>query len=378
VDIRAGLTPLDQHIADCLRKLGKPYFIAANKADEQGELYSFAEFYELGPTAIVPVSAEHRLGVADLWENIFDSIPAEVRSVKIADVQTKVIPSTNEFKICIVGRPNAGKSSLLNAIIGEERVIATDVPGTTTDPVDVEFEHGDYRFTLVDTAGIRRHAKRKDDVENLSVMYAERNLAQADLAFLVLDAEDGITSQDETIAALIEESGCAAIVLANKWDKAPEELRQQQNGLEKFAEMAKKQMPFLEFAPLVALSAKAKKIYGSAAGADQLDAAPWPEPKNFSELWDFVADIIKAREYMIPAEELSEVIRHVIAVGPKVSETVGSLRRPHQVGNRPPQFMVYVKAPDKVPESFRRYLSRLMRERYGYRGHPIRWVFKRN
>lgn len=377
VDAREGPTGLDEEIGRFARKLGKPYFIAANKVDMPDLTFQEAEFYRLGAEEVVRMSAEHRLGLEELWEALRPTLDAAEASALGAEEAVKEAAGVPQFTVCIVGRPNVGKSSLLNRIVGEERSVASPMPGTTTDPVDITLDAAGVRFTVVDTAGIRRHAKRKDDVEDLAVMYAKRNLETADLAFLLVDAVDGITSQDATIAALVEDAGCAAIVLANKWDLAPDQVRSTPDSIEKFAELVWKDMPFLEYAPVLCVSADKGRLYGAKQGVDQLDAEPWPLPKEFSGIWDLARHLIEAREVQIPSAEMSDLIRQAIAVGPKMVNNVGSLRRPHQVGTRPPQFMVYVAQPQKVPDAFRRYLSRLVRERYGYRGNPIRWVFKK-
>ncbi len=369
MDIREGVTALDHEIVNFVRKLGKPFLIAANKADLEGRTFQIADFYSLGAEDVIPVSAEHKLGFPELWQAIAPFLKGTERVAGPA--------VANGIKIAIVGRPNVGKSSLLNQLVGEERSVASAISGTTTDPVDVELEKNGQAFVVIDTAGIRRHAKRADDVENLSVMYAQRALEKADLAFLVLDAEDGVTTQDSRIANLVEESGCAAIIIANKWDKAPQNVHSAKDGVKKFRDMVEKEMPFLDFAPLVAISAERGNIYGAAPGADAIDAMePWPVPETFSDLWDFAAEMVKAREQRIPPQEVAEAVDTAMAIGPQWVDTIGTLKKVHQVGNRPPQFLAFVKDANEIPEAFRRYLSRVMRERYGFRGNPIRWTFR--
>jgi GTP-binding protein len=370
MDIREGLTPLDKDIVNDIRRLGLKFVIAANKADEQNGTYQIGEFYSLGAEEVIPVSAEHKWGVYEFWEKIARFLPDE--EPKEPEDKRDV------FRVAIVGRPNVGKSSFLNQIVGEERSVASDMPGTTTDPVDVEIERAGKKFIVVDTAGIRRHAKRKDEVEELAVMYAERNLAKADLAFLLVDASDGITSQDSRIANLVEDAGCTVIVVANKWDMAPHELKSDSaEGMKKFREIMEKEWPFLDFAPIVAISAAKGKLYGAAEGTDSEEAIdPWNLPKNFDELWSFALDLIAAREQSISPTDLKDLVNEAFAVGPKWGNNLGDLRQVHQVGNRPPQFIAFVKDANKVPESLRRYLKRVVRERYGFRGNPIRWVFK--
>lgn len=369
MDIRKGVTALDEEIVGYIRKLGIPFVIAANKADQSNQTYQLAEFYSLGAEEVIPLSAEHKLGIHDFWEKIEKFLP-------------EYIPDQNADKpkinVCIVGRPNVGKSSLLNQLVGEERSVASEIPGTTTDSVDVEIEQDGRIFKVIDTAGIRRHAKRKDDVEDLSVMFAQNNLNEADIAFLVINAEDGITTQDSRIASLVEESGCSVIVLANKWDLAPHTVKSDSpEGVKKFREMLNEQWPFLDFAPLVAISAHKGKVYGASEGIDAKDSEePWFLPRTIPEIWELAVKMIEGRELKLTPEELKELVEEAFAVGPNWAGELGEFRRVHQVGNRPPQFMAFVKNANKVPEAFRRYLKRAVRERYGYRGNPIRWVFK--
>lgn len=369
MDIREGPTSLDQEIVRHIRKLNIPFVIAANKADQFGQTYQLAEFYSLGAEAVIPVSAEHKQGLEEFWLTVEPFLPP---------APGMAIEEKAPFRICIVGRPNVGKSSLLNHLVQEVRSVASAMPGTTTDPVDVEITREGERFLLIDTAGIRRHAKRKDDVEDLGVMYATRALDQADLAFLVLDAEQGITSQDSRIAKLVEESGCACIVLANKWDLAPHTVKSESGeSVKKYRELIDKEWSFLDFAPLVAISAEKEKIYGAAPGTDALEPTEaWPLPRRIDDLWAFALYILAQRERDISPEELTEVVKESFAVGPNWVEGLGDFRRLHQVGHRPPQFMAFVRNSNDIPEALRRYLKRSMKERYGFRGHPVRWIFR--
>lgn len=369
MDIREGVTSLDRDITTYIRKLGVPFVIAANKADEPNQTYELADFYELGADDVIPLSAEHKRGIVDFWERIEKFLPKEA-----------VLPRDEEglVRVCIVGRPNVGKSSLLNRIVGEERSVASSIPGTTTDPVDVEIERGGQRFLVVDTAGIRRHAKRENDVEDLGVLYATRNLNDSDIALLVIDAEQGITTQDSRIAKLVEESGCGVIILANKWDNAPHHIKSDSaEGVKKFREIVEAEWPFLDFAPLVAISAEKGKVYGSAEGTDALEpAGPWSLPRDLEGIWGLAMDLIAARNVKVSKEELKEVVDEALAVGPNWAEDLGNFRNLHQVGHRPPQFLAMVRDANKIPEALRRYLKRSVRERFGFRGNPIRWVFR--
>jgi GTP-binding protein len=371
VDVRLGLTDLDRDIANYIRRLGVPFVIAANKADEDKNTYMMGDFYELGADDIRPVSAEHKWGIYDLWMKLAEFLPEEDG---VADTME------GKLRVCIVGRPNAGKSTFLNHLVGDTRSVASAMPGTTTDPVDVHIEREGKKIVLVDTAGIRRGAKRKDDVEDLAVMYAQRVLSQSDLCFLLIDASDGITSQDSRIANLVEDSGCTVIVVANKWDMAPHTIKSDSaEGVVKFRELIEKDWPFLDFAPLVAISAEKGRLYGAAPGTDALDSEiDWHLPRTIEGLWSFGIELVEQRELKIDAKDLKELITEALDVGPKWDAAIGDFRKIHQVGNRPPQFLAFVRNANKVPESLRRYLKRTVREKYGFRGNPIRWTFKHN
>lgn len=370
-DIRHGVSPIEEELTRFLRSHGVKFVIAANKADQLEKMYQMAEFYVLGAEDILPVSAEHKLGIEEFWQEIEKFLPEKPEA-------NASITKKETFRISIIGRPNAGKSSFLNALAREERAVASSIAGTTTDPVEYDIEFPEYNIRLIDTAGIRRHAKHKDELESLSVFMAERALGKSDLTFMVLDAEQGISTQDSRIAALAEEAGVAVIVLANKWDNSPQEIKSQSGeGLKKFRDLLEKEWPFLDFAPIVALSAKKSKIYGCIAGTDaDHETRPWDFPTQLEELWGFAVSLIRERDRKITPDVLVEVLDEAFAVGPNWVGELGDFRRPHQVGNRPPQFMVNVKNANKIPEALRRYLKRTMRERFGFRGHPIRWVFK--
>lgn len=370
MDIRIGPTALDRDIVQYIRQMNVPFVIAANKCDDPREGYEIAEFYELGADDLIPISAEHKRGIVDFWERIEKFLPEEPKAA---------LPDEDLIRVCIVGRPNVGKSSLLNLIVGEERSVASSIPGTTTDSVDVEIERQGKRFQLIDTAGIRRHAKRENDVEDLGVFFATRNLDNADVALLVIDTEEGITTQDSRIANLVEESGCACIVLANKWDNSPHQIRSDsKEAIVKFREILDAEWPFLDFAPLVAISAKKGKVYGATAGADALEPTdgPWRLPRYIEEIWILALDLVEARKKTVSPAELKEVMQEALAIGPNWVNELGDFRKVHQVGHRPPQFLANVRDANKVPEAFRRFLKRTMREKFGFRGNPIRWVFR--
>lgn len=242
VDARAGITPLDEEISVYLRNIGKPVFIAANKSETRKVEEEAGEFYQFG-FGLVPVSAEHGNSVGDLLDEVFDRLSFEE---EVEEVES------DEIKLAIIGRPNVGKSSLLNKILGEERVIVSPIAGTTRDSIDTHLTVDDKKFLLIDTAGIRRKGKTTEMAEKLSVIMARKSLERADVAILVIDAEEGITNLDASIAGYALESGCSIIIAINKWDLVEEK---ETNTIYEFEREIRRQMKFLDFAPIITISA---------------------------------------------------------------------------------------------------------------------------
>src|SRR5687768_10666241 len=231
VDARAGITPLDEEISVYLRNIGKPVFIAANKCESQKVEDEAAEFYQFG-FELTPLSAEHGTSVGDLLDQVFDALEFEE---PVEEVQT------DEIKLAIIGRPNVGKSSLLNKILGEERVIVSPIAGTTRDAIDTHLTVDGQKFLLIDTAGIRRKGKTNEMAEKMSVVMARKALERADVAILIIDAIEGVTNLDANIAGYAVESGCSVILVVNKWDAVAEK---ETNTIYEFERTVRRQMKF--------------------------------------------------------------------------------------------------------------------------------------
>lgn len=242
VDARAGITPLDEEISVYLRNIGKPIFIAANKSETRKVEEEAAEFYQFG-FGLIPVSAEHGNSVGDLLDEVFEVLNFEEEVEQV---------ESDEIKLAIIGRPNVGKSSILNKILGEERVIVSPIAGTTRDAIDTHLTVDGKDFLLIDTAGIRRKGKTTEMAEKLSVIMARKSLERADVAILVIDAEEGITNLDASIAGYALDSGCSIIIAINKWDLVEEK---DTNTIYEFERNIRRQMKFLDFAPIIAISA---------------------------------------------------------------------------------------------------------------------------
>ena len=242
VDARAGVTPLDEEISMFLRNIGKPVFIAANKSESRKVEEEAAEFYKFG-FGLTPLSAEHGTSVGDLLDEVFSVLEFD------EDAEEE---EHEEIRLAIIGRPNVGKSSLLNKILGEERVIVSPIAGTTRDAIDTELTVDGQKFQIIDTAGIRRKGKTTEMAEKLSVVMAKKALERADVAILVIDAEEGVTALDANIGGYAVDSGCSVIIVVNKWDALEEK---ETNTVYEFERDLRRQVKFLDWAPMVTISA---------------------------------------------------------------------------------------------------------------------------
>ncbi|NOT46551.1 MAG: ribosome biogenesis GTPase Der, partial [Acidobacteria bacterium] len=280
VDARAGVTPLDEEISLFLRNIGKPVFIAANKAESRKVEDEAGEFYQFG-FDLTPLSAEHGTSVGDLLDKVFDVLEFEE--------EIEEVPS-DEIKLAIIGRPNVGKSSLLNSLLGEERVIVSPIAGTTRDAIDTEFEADGQKFLLIDTAGIRRKGKTTEMAEKLSVVMARKALERADVVVMVIDAVEGVTHLDANIAGYAVESGCSVILAVNKWDAVEEK---ETNTIYDFERTVRMQMKFLDWAPIVSISA----LTG----------------QRVSKLLPLAVKANKARNFRVPTAQLNKFFEESIS-----------------------------------------------------------------
>lgn len=343
VDGRAGLVPADRLIAEKLHKLRRRVFVAVNKTEGMQSDTAVAEFHELGLGAPAPVSAAHGEGVRELMDLALSEFPTETPREE---------PEKGHPRVAIVGRPNVGKSTLINALVGEERVIAFDKPGTTRDPIEVPFERSGRRYTLIDTAGVRRRGKTGTPVEFYSIVKALQAIEAANVAVLTLDAVDGVTEQDAHVAGYILERGRAVVLAVNKWDAADKAQRERMK-----AELQWK-LGFLSFAELHTVSAKEGKGLGplmrSVDAAYAAAMARLATPK-------LTRALIAAIEKQAP---------------PKTGPVRPKLRYAHQGGVNPPRIIIHGNALDRVPDSYKRYLETFFREKFGLAGTPMRIEFR--
>jgi GTPase len=343
VDSREGLTPHDRQIADQLRRAGRRVVVAANKAEGLNPDVAAAEFHELGLGAPRPISAAHGEGVGALVEAALEPFPAEEEP----EPDERGIP-----KVAIVGRPNVGKSTLVNALVGEERMIAADEPGTTRDAVDVDLEIGGRRYTLIDTAGLRRRGKVFESIEKFSVVKTLQAIDAANVVILVLDAQQDISEQDAHIAGFIAERGRSLVVAVNKWD-----------GLDDYARdvvkrtLARK-LRFLSFAHYHYISALREQ--------------------GVRELFASVDTAYRAAMIRLPTPKLTRALIAAVAkqAPPRAGYSRPKLRYAHQGGRNPPTIIVHGTALDAVPDAYRRYLEGQFREVFELEGTPLRIEFR--
>jgi len=344
VDTRAGPTPADRAIAEKLRRIATPRYLAVNKSEGMQSDTAVAEFHELGIGTPAAISAAHGEGVRELMDLVLEKFPAED--------EREEDPEKGHPRVAIVGRPNVGKSTLVNALVGEERVIAFDQPGTTRDPIEVPFERAGRRYTLIDTAGVRRRGRTGTAVEYFSIVKALQAIEAANVAILLLDAREGVTEQDAHVAGYILERGRAVVLALNKWDAADREARERIK-----AEVAWK-LSFLNFAESLQISAK--------------------EGKGLPQLMRSVDAAYAAAMARMPTPKLTRAVAAAVEkqAPPKRGQFRPKLRYAHQGGINPPRIIIHGNALDRVPESYRRYLEGFLRNTFKLQGTPMRVEFR--
>lgn len=342
VDAKNGINPYDNDIADILRQSKKPVVVVANKVDSPDEITSYTEFYSLGFEDVMPVSALHGSGgVGDLLDLITKDIE------KTPDVE-----ETGAIKIAIAGKPNAGKSSILNNLLNEQRAIVSNVSGTTRDSINSEITYKDKDFILIDTAGIRKKSKVDYGVEAFAVDRALRAIKEADVTLLVIDATEGLSDQDKKIAQAIEEAGSGLIVVFNKWDL----IKNIQT--HKIEQQIEKDAPFLNYA---------KKIFVSAKTGQRLQS-----------IFDISIEIQEERLKKVQTSTLNRVINEAVDINPPTSIKGKFLKIYYSTQSKvaPPSFTIFINSKKLLQDSYKRYLMKKMREAFGFFGTPIRMLYK--
>jgi GTP-binding protein len=352
VDARKGSTPLDEELARLLRSTGKRVLVAANKADSTRLESDAGEFFSYGFEDVFPVSAEHGNGLGEM----LDALVAEFEETSEETGER----APREVRLAIVGRPNVGKSSLLNRLLGEERVIVSPVAGTTRDAVDTVLESSGHKFRVIDTAGIRRKGKTDEMAEKLSVIMAKKSLERADVAIIVIDAFDGVAALDANIAGYAHEAGCSIIIAVNKWDAVPNKLT---GTPAEFERNLRDKMKFLEWAPVLTMSA----LTG----------------QRIEKLLPLVLRANEARGRRIPTSQLNDFFERNVSQprgGSAPAPVRGGVSRLHvqymtQIGVRPPRFVVFTAGGKPgLHFSYERYLMNRLREEFDFFATPIRLI----
>jgi GTP-binding protein len=362
VDGREGLVPADEEIARRIRPLGQPVLIAVNKTDDRRARGRTVEFHRLGFEPIVEIAAEHGDGVADLLDEIVDRLGSTTRTSesneRFDERDGPREPAAQETAVAIVGRPNVGKSSLVNRLLRQERVLVDEQPGTTRDTVDVVLKWHGQQFRIVDTAGMRKPGRvaRGGPVEAVSVVLARRAMARADVVVLVVDAVEGAGDREGAIAGEAEEAGCGIVIAVNKWDLVK---GRGQDFVKKFDDRLRFQLKFLEYAPIVHLSA----LTG----------------ERTPKLLEIVDRIATARTRRVPTAELNRFLKVTTEAHPPSSRSKREVRILYgaQTGTAPPSFVLFTNVASELHFSYERFLINRLREEFGFEGTPIRLSVRR-
>ncbi|HEY4552747.1 MAG TPA: ribosome biogenesis GTPase Der [Bacillaceae bacterium] len=342
VNSREGVTSADEEVAKILYRSKKPVVLAVNKVDNPEMRADVYDFYALGFGEPFPISGSHGLGLGDLLDEVVKQFPRMEGELYEEDV----------IKFSLIGRPNVGKSSLVNALLGEERVIVSDVAGTTRDAVDSEYEYEGQKYVIIDTAGMRKRGKVYESTEKYSVLRALKAIERSDVVLVVLNGEEGIQEQDKKIAGYAHDAGKAVIIVVNKWDAVEKD----EKTMKKFEEQIREHFQFLDYAPIVFLSALTRKRIPTLIPAIQLAS------ENHS--------------MRVQSSVLNEVIVDAVAMNPAPADKGRRLRIYYatQVAVKPPTFVVFVNEPELMHFSYERFLQNRIRDAFGFEGTPIRII----
>lgn len=345
VDLKTGLTADDQDIATLLRQSGKPVVVAVNKADQIGEVPAEAyEFYNLGLGEIFAISAEHRLGVGDLLDAVLDLFPAPEDADEAAE----------RIRVAVIGKPNAGKSSLINTLLGENRLIVSDVPGTTRDAVDTQLDNAFGSYTLIDTAGLRKKSRIDSSIEKYSMIRSLAAIERADVCLILIDATQGATEQDTKVAGFAHNKGKASILIINKWDLVEKET----GTLEDWQNQLRTTFAFMPYAPILSLSAKTGQ--------------------RVQKLFALINDVYAQAGRRLTTGMVNDLLTEAVAMVPTPQDKGRHLKIYYgtQVGIRPPQIALFINDRDLMHFSYERYLENQLRKQFGFTGTPI-WFLLR-
>lgn len=343
MDVREGLTPSDIEVARMLRRVGKPVFFVANKVDGEKQEVAAAEFYSLGVERIYSLSSAHGRGVGELIDDMLDLLP-----------QTPPPESEGEVRLAVIGRPNVGKSSLVNRLLGYERVVANPTAGTTRDSVDTPFLFEDQRYVLIDTAGIRRKGKVSQTLEKYSAIQALKAMDRAHVVLMVIDAEEGVTDQDLSVAGYAYERGRALILVVNKWDLPEKDT----HTMKRYLEEIRRRFKYLPFVPVLFVSA----LTG----------------QRIERVMPGVARVFAEFNRKVSTAELNSVLEEAVVRHPPPMAKGRRIKLYYatQTMVRPPTFTIFSNSPEDIHFSYERYLQNVLREAFGFEGAPLRLRFR--
>ena len=339
VDGREGLTNLDALIADKLRKSGRDVIVVVNKIESRDTPATVYEFYNLGIGDVMVISAEQGYGIGDLLDEIVNRFPDE--SLKADDEE--------RLKIAVIGKPNVGKSSFINMLIGEERSIVTNIPGTTRDSIDTDFERNDIKYTFIDTAGIRRQRSVDSRVERFSVIRTYNAIDRSDIVLFFIDAKEGVTEQDTKIIGYAHNKNKASIIVVNKWDL----IEKDTNTMRDFENDIRNKITFTLYAPIAFISVKNKS--------------------RVNQLFDLIEEVDRNYSFRVPTGTLNTLLRDAMLLNPPKSKKGKQLKIYYmsQVTTRPPKFIIYVNDKELLHFSYLRFIENKIRENFDFRGVPI-------
>jgi GTPase len=339
---REGITAADEEVAKILYKSNKPVVLAVNKIDNPEMREQIFDFYSLGFGEPYPISGSHGIGLGDVLDAVVSHFPKK----DVKEYEDDVI------KFCLIGRPNVGKSSLVNAILGEERVIVSDIAGTTRDAVDTPYTYNGQKYVIIDTAGMRKKGKIYESTEKYSVLRALRAIERSDVVLVVLNAEEGIREQDKRIAGYAHEAGRAIVIVVNKWDA----IEKDEKTMRQFEQKIRDHFLFLDYAPIVFLSAKTKK--------------------RLHTLLPMINMASENHALRIQSSVLNDVIMDAVAMNPTPTDNGRRLKIFYatQVAVKPPTFVIFVNDPELLHFSYERFLENRIRDAFGFEGTPIKII----
>ena len=344
-DIKQGVTAADSEIAVMLKKSGKPIVLVCNKADNfQKDREEIYEFYNLGLGEPLPISASNAIGIGDVLDAIYEKFPPKTDDEDEDDI----------IKVAVIGKPNVGKSSLINKILGENRAIVSNIAGTTRDAIDTDFENEHGKYVLIDTAGVRRKSKVKESIEKFSIMRTLLAIERADVCLMMIDATEGVTDQDAKIAGEAHEAGKGVIIVVNKWDAYEKET----GTLEKYKKEIYNKLSYLSYAPIIFISAKTGQ--------------------RVNKLFDLINEVNKQNSMRVSTSVLNQVINEAIAIVQPPSDKGKRLKILYgtQASTKPPTFVIFVNDKELFHFSYERYLVNQIRKEFGLEGTPVRIIVR--